>query len=311
MKLKTGIFLLIIAFVCISLVMLCIVYKIVTQQHLSIKTGLVNSVQQTAKVGEVSLPKVIESERVVIYSSLQYAEIKDSFDVAEAVLDLVNASYFTVDARFPISLIIFPDQQSYQTFLMKKLSILDPPYFGLYNRQLNTIYTFNGSGLGTVSHEIMHAVIKDSLPERPEWLEEGLAAYFEKFFGYRNADGKIYLEIGFHNPWRLEASQDKIQTLSLKDILDNKTNTSDKRLVVMFLAQKKMLKPYLELIRQNNKKGYKYFIEGAFNKKIEAILPLWEQYLHSVNKNYLEYMQIPASKIFLNYGEYQSFMENK
>jgi hypothetical protein len=50
----------------------------------------------------------------------------------------------------------------------------------------------------------MHPVVASELPETPSWGWEGIPAFFEKFYGYKEGD-RLYLKWRYQNPWRIRS----------------------------------------------------------------------------------------------------------
>ena len=117
-----------------------------------------------------------------------------------------------------------------QRFLSQQLGRNEPPLFGLYLPENNLFVTYNGSGLGTFAHEIMHPVVEAELPHVPSWGREGIPTFFEKFYGYKESN-RLHLKWGYQNPWRIRALGERLLKLQLGNIVRASSNQSELRLV--------------------------------------------------------------------------------
>ncbi len=86
---------------------------------------------------------------------------------ADSFVDLVNRDFIKVDFNYPIEVLVLPDRVAFQGFLRNELGERDPPNFGIYVPRLKLFATYEGSGLGTFAHEIMHPLVEHNLPARP------------------------------------------------------------------------------------------------------------------------------------------------
>ena len=173
-----------------------------------------------------------------------YATFSDMF------VELVEQDFFRVKTRFPIQTIVLEDKGSFKHFLRNALGVQTPPDYGIYLAEAALFVTYDGSGLGTFTHEIMHPLVEESLPHRPAWAMEGIPAFFEKFYGHVE-NGRLHVQWGYQNPWRIEMLGPKLKHLKLDRIVNGSEGTSEKRLVTVYLNQRGKLKTFLELVQVN------------------------------------------------------------
>jgi len=81
-----------------------------------------------------------------------------------------------------VQIVVFRSRASYQSYLAAKIPEAKSRRAIFYqNGQLFQIYTFNHPQLMTdLRHEYTHALLHQSLPYVPLWLDEGLAEYLEE-----------------------------------------------------------------------------------------------------------------------------------
>lgn len=229
-----------------------------------------------------------------------YATFSDMF------VELVEQDFFRVKTRFPIQAIVLEDKGSFKHFLRNALGVQTPPDYGIYLAEAALFVTYDGSGLGTFTHEIMHPLVEESLPHRPAWAMEGIPAFFEKFYGHVE-NGRLHVQWGYQNPWRIEMLGPKLKYLKLDRIVNGSEGTSEKRLVTVYLNQRGKLKTFLELVQANERRGFRTHLEAAFGKPLKEIEADWKRYLQEIENDRERIMRLPMSRLFDTSDQYRQF----
>jgi hypothetical protein len=120
----------------------------------------------------------------------------------DAFIKLTNREFFKADFDYPIRVFVAEDWEHFDEFARKRLHVPGPAGYGMYLASDKLFATYETSGLGTFTHEIMHPLVERNLSSRPPWAEEGIPTFFEKFYGYWK-DDELVLLWGFQNPWRI------------------------------------------------------------------------------------------------------------
>lgn len=224
----------------------------------------------------------------------------------ERVISFINSSYCKIPRDFHVTILIAKNRSNYE--LVAK--ILGEHHLeeasGVYFSATNTILIHKESSYGTITHELIHAIFQKNLQWFDPWANEGIPAFFEKIYGFSN------FEIGFQNPWRLNKMNYDFTNLNLKRLAYDRVVFSsnfenEDRLIAMFLAQQKKLKPYLNLAQAGRRGKYPTMIECAFELPIEKIEPLWKRYLQGVSSR-IEYIKrVPDSEFFSDEITFQKF----
>lgn len=231
---------------------------------------------------------------------------------ADGLVDLVNRQFVPVKFDSPIRVLVLPDRPAFQRFLRVEFNERNPPNFGIYLPHHKLFATYESSGLGTFAHEIMHPLVDYNLKNRPAWAVEAIPAFFEKFFGYWTAQAPV-LYWGYQNGWRIEALGERLTKIDLERLVAGREprdgyDTSELRLVSMFLWQQGKFKRLLRLIAENKRDGYPSFFEAAMEKRMKDVLPLWKAYLADLAAHRAVALQVPASEIFENETAFTRFM---
>jgi hypothetical protein len=229
--------------------------------------------------------------------------------VADAFVDLVDRDFVPVRLERRLDVIVLPDRASFHHYLREVLRI-DLTPTGIYLPALRVFATYEDSGLGTFTHEIMHAVVERSLPDCPRWALEGVPAFFEKFLGYWDG-GRLVVQWGFQNPWRLQVLGDGLQGLDLARIVaadrpyPGAAASSAERLVAVFLWQHGRLERFLQLVAARDRAGFASYFEAAMQRPLAEIVPLWQAYLADLVANRAEALRIPPSTVYVDRAAFE------
>jgi uncharacterized protein (DUF2132 family) len=172
---------------------------------------------------------------------------------------------------------------------------------------VNAFITYHGAGIGTFTHEIMHPLVEESLPRRPDWASEGIPAFFEKFFAHIER-GRAQFIWGFQNPWRIRELGSRLSSLDLRTIIYRSTSTSEKRLISMFLFERGRWNEFLSRIKRNNRQQFTTFVEAAMGKRFDDFEPQWRHYLDKIASERDRIDRIPNSAVFKTEREMREYM---
>lgn len=231
---------------------------------------------------------------------------------ADGFVDLVNRDFLKFDFNYPLQVLVLPDRAAFQRFLRTELGEDDPPNFGIYIPRLKLFATYESSGYGTFAHEIMHPLVEHNLPARPSWAVEAIPSFFEKFYGYYE-NGAMVVHWGYQNPWRIEALGSRLTKLDLATLVSGKTprggyDTSELRLISMFLWRQGKLTRFLRLVARQKHEGFPTYFESAMGLPLKEIVPLWKQYLADIQQHRAEILLFPASEILRDKAGFDRFM---
>jgi hypothetical protein len=251
-------------------------------------------------------PSKIDSRRFAFYSDLPREKLKSYVEFSNLFLDVVDRDFIKLQNLKKLTAVVASDQTGMQRFLSQTLRRNEPPLYGIYIAEHNLFVTYDGSGIGTFAHEIMHPVIANELPETPSWGWEGIPTFFEKFYGYKEGNG-LHLKWGYQNPWRIRSLGESLLRLNLGDVINRSRNQSQLRLVSVFLYQRGRLRPFLDLVRNGDRNGHASYFEAAFGKRLADLEPEWQKYLASVYSRRQQIYSLPLSSYFESKQEFLQF----
>lgn len=256
-------------------------------------------------------PNELKSKYFVFHSVKGLKPVDHIARFMDAYVDIINKEFFETGFERPLDIYVLPDRKALMRFLFTEVSIPNPPYWGIYIPQINGLVTYRDSGFGTYAHIVMYPLIEKSLPNLPDWAFNGLPSFFEKSYGYWDGD-KLVLQFGFQNPWRISALGRRLLYLNLEKIINSpeEYGTSEKRMASVFLYQNGKMRRFIELVKANDKKGFNTFFEAAFEKNLEEIKPMWEEYLKKVYAERENILKLPPSGVFETKGQFDKFMKS-
>ncbi len=243
------------------------------------------------------LSSKIESRRFVFYSNLPRGKLRRYVEFSNLFLDVVDRDFVRLRNLRRMDAVVLSDRSRMQRFLAQRLRRNEPPLFGIYIAEHHLFVTYDGSGLGTFSHEIMHPVMERELPRAPSWAWEGVPTFFEKFYGYKEGN-RLYLKWGYQNPWRIQALGERLLGLRLAQVIHESTNQSELRLVSVFLYKRGKLKSFLDLVARGNRKGYGTYVEAALGRRPPELEGEWRKYLSDVYARRAQIYRLPTSRYF-------------
>jgi hypothetical protein len=106
------------------------------------------------------------------------------FEQSVALMKNAMAGYMNgrFDKKPPqaISVYLFPNAATYESFCTRKYAAPCIAHFGFYQPADRYMVMNIGLGPGTLTHEIVHPLVEADFPQAPTWLNEGIASVFEQ-----------------------------------------------------------------------------------------------------------------------------------
>src|SRR5690348_5314586 len=249
------------------------------------------------------------------YFDFHYARNSPGVDsmshFADGYINIINRDFFKADFDYPIRVFVLEDQRRFEDFVNRELHVPGPAGFGIYLYSHKLLATYEDSGLGTFTHETLHAFVEKDLIHRPAWADEGIPTFFEKFYGYWKKD-ELVLFWGFQNPWRIEELGTNLTRLNLEKITSDANPEPDEsklRMVSLFLWDQGRFRRFLNLIATNDKRGYKSYFEAAMEMPLERIIPLWQSYLLGIERRRAAILSLPLSTVLDSEEAFNSFAQ--
>jgi len=172
----------------------------------------------------------------------------------------LQAQFFKTQPDAPVLILLFESEGPYRRLAKKWFGDDDVPHFGFYRHHDRTMLMNVSTGLGTLVHEMVHALIAPDFPEVPDWFNEGIASLYEQSRFGAGGDSII----GLPN-WRLPGLQKALQANTLRPLADliadddfrNEErvgiNYAQARYLMLYLQEKGLLQKYYIAFRSAHK----------------------------------------------------------
>jgi hypothetical protein len=213
-----------------------------------------------ARFAEEKFNHVVASPYVIAGNGTaeQLARYRDGTILAAT--KALQTQFFTTPPDKPVLILLFENEGTYKRLAKKWLDDDEVPHFGYY-RHWDRVMVMNvATGLGTLVHELTHALIAPDFPNVPDWFNEGLASLYEQSqFG---PDAKSIK--GLPN-WRLPLLQKSIKEGTLRPLAELMAdanfregervgiNYAQARYVMLYLQEKGLLQKYYKACRDGHK----------------------------------------------------------
>src|SRR6185312_6966396 len=88
--------------------------------------------------------------------------------------------YFEHDLQEPVLILLVESDERYRRAAKEWLGESEPAHFGFYQPGRRVMLMNVSTGLGTLVHELTHALIVPDFPRVPSWFNEGFASLYEQ-----------------------------------------------------------------------------------------------------------------------------------
>lgn len=233
---------------------------------------------------------LVEAPFVVIGDS-PAAEVKRvTTGFLRSKIALLEKEYFSKRPDKVLEVWLFKNERSFRKGA-KKFWGDDPgtPY-GYYSPDAGALI-MNASGLGTLSHELVHPYMEANFPDVPSWFNEGLASLYER---PSEKKGRI---IGLPN-WRLPNLKREIKAKTLPKMSTLLGTTRDQfyeanydayayaRYIVYYLQEQGKLQEFYKKFLEDKKDltGISA-LEAVLGESLDTFEPKWREWVLAIAYN--------------------------
>jgi hypothetical protein len=237
--------------------------------------------QYGLRITPKTLTRQSKTEHFHIYTDIEDASLDYYEDFFEGFYDYVNREYFEIGQKRPLKVYLFKGMESYGPFVEKTRGLRTP--YGFYmGPWVNIIVVNRESGLGTVTHELVHHFTRTSFKRRPAiWAYEGIATFFEKFIGHIDENGKLIISFGYFSNWRFPLIKAKQDSLSIDELIESRQpDQSQARALMLFLHKKGLFKEFVRQLKvQKNDPTGALTLQKVYGKDILQIQYEWKNWV--------------------------------
>jgi hypothetical protein len=232
-------------------------------------------------------PKILSTQLITKHFNILTNADFDTLDYYEkffeGFFDYFETEYFTIGQNRQLDVYLFKDTKSYKRWT-KRMGGPDTE-FGFYmGSEENIIVVNRRSGLGTITHELVHHFIDTSFVKPPPpWANEGIATFFEKFIGRLDADGKLTISFGYFSNWRFPLTKTNIDEFDLGELLTTRApHQGAARSLMLFLHKKGLFKTFVKQlsVQPNDPTGI-LTLRRVYGKPLAQIDREWRAWVKS------------------------------
>lgn len=241
----------------------------------------------------------IPTKHFLFLSNLPEARMLYYARFAEAFMDLTNREFTKVQDAPLTRVYLVGNIKDFRDFC-KSHDFETSQVLAAYFIRQNSLVVSDEVGVGVLAHEIMHKIQHDNFDMMEMWALEGIATYFEQFYGYYDGN-KLVAKFGFHNPERFKQAKPGLTKMTLREVLEIRNPEpyeSVEQLAVLFLHENGKFKIYLDLLRANEKTAFKSYFEAAMNSTAEELEPKWQAYLKKVDSEKDQILKLAPAEVY-------------
>lgn len=124
------------------------------------------------------------------------AAFRNTLSVVEQALNAYFNGRFAKKPARAVSVYLFPSAGPYDRYCQTLWDGGCRSPYGVYLSESRQIVMNVGLGVGTLTHELVHPLVETDFPNAPDWINEGIASLFERFYFPKPG------EIGGAKNWR-------------------------------------------------------------------------------------------------------------
>ena len=202
-------------------------------------------------------------------------------------IELLEKDFFTKRPDKLIEVWLFRNERSFRKGAKKFFDDEPNTPYGYYSPTANALI-MNASGLGTLSHELVHPYMEANFPDVPSWFNEGLASLFER---PSERHGHI---IGLPN-WRLPELKKEIRAGTLPS-LDTLLHTSrdefydakwdayaQARYLVYYLQEEgKLHEFYTKFLADDKDRSGRAALEAVLGENLDTFDAKWQKWVLAI-----------------------------
>ena len=228
-----------------------------------------------------SLGNSIESPYFQVYTDLSDRPAQFYITFFNEFYRYFESEYFPVHQKKKLKVFLFGSPAAYREYVEKKFKNYTP-YGSYLGRRYNTIVINLGSGLGTATHELVHHFMATAnLDYYADWISEGFPAFFEKFIGYLDNEGKLHISLGYFSNWRFPLTKKVIDQYTLEALFKTE-DQSVARSFNLFLHRQDCLNKFIQALHTEagNADPIK-ILTAVYGADLETIESEWKGWVKS------------------------------
>ena len=230
---------------------------------------------------------LVEAPFVVIGDSGPSQVKKVTTGFLRSKVALLEKEYFAKRPDKLLEVWLFRNEKTFRRGAKKFFNDDPETPYGYYSPDANALI-MNASGLGTLSHELVHPYMEANFPDVPSWFNEGLASLYEY-----PSERKGHI-IGLPN-WRLPNLKKEIREKTLPKLSSLLSTTRDgfyearydayayARYLVYYLQEQGKLQPFYKKFLEDKKDlTGASALAAVLGEDLETFEPKWRKWVLAI-----------------------------
>lgn len=218
------------------------------------------------------------TEYLVIRTDLKGEQAKYLAYFFDEIYRYFSREYIPIKQKDRLTMLLYSSSRAYNKSHWRQRSEYGC-YLGL---ESNTIIVNLSSGLGTATHELVHHFMAVSnIADYPDWINEGLPTFFEKFIGYFDNNEELHISFGYFSNWRFPITKSYIDKYQSGELLTTDSQCLC-RAFILYLHKQHYLKQFIrKLYDQEGKIDGIRTLELVCGKDFQIIENEWKDWVKS------------------------------
>ncbi|MFZ4397409.1 MAG: hypothetical protein ACOYOU_17490, partial [Kiritimatiellia bacterium] len=219
------------------------------------------------------------TEKFVIHTDLSEAQARHYAAFFAGFYAYFATNYFQLVQPQKLNMLLFSKTVDYDAY---HASGKPPSPFGYYQPARTTLVVNVERGLGTATHELVHHFLTvGKMDHHPNWINEGIPMFFEKFMGYVADDGALHVSFGYFSNWRFPVAKEKIGSCTLSRLIEEGEPCLASSFM-LFLHKKGQLRHFVQQLQAKGKDGKPVeILVGVYGQPIGTIDREWKAWVAS------------------------------
>ncbi|MHC5059842.1 MAG: hypothetical protein ACYTFK_01990 [Planctomycetota bacterium] len=217
-----------------------------------------------------------------IHTNLDFEDLDYYEKFFEGFYEYFDREIFAIKQPRRLEVFLFDNLKTYGPYARY---LTGPGYteYGFYLPYRNIMVVNADTGLGTVTHELVHHFTHCGFEAPPEqWVSEGVATFFEKFIGHLDEEGKLHITFGYFSNLRLPVTKENFDKLRLQTLIGHGNYPQPLiRSFVMFLHKKGKFAEFMRISADSRADIFGLgALEKVYGKPLDEIEAEWKQWVH-------------------------------
>ncbi len=242
-----------------------------------------------------AFPSALDARRITehfeICSNLGERQLDHQALFFEQFFQHFEERWFPVPQSRRLRLFLFAATDSYEAYVRDNFT--GYTNYGFYSGDHNLVVINLETGLGTATHVLVrHFIAVAFARSPPPWIEDGFAAFFEKFLGHIDETGKLHISFGYFSNWRFPQTKAVGPRLSIEALARaSDVDQGAARCLMLYLHKQGVLRRFIDAARTHDGSDYTALLCRAAGRSLDELEQDW--------KGWIEWQPVDANVLLV------------